>query len=454
MTTETKDSGVKWIGTVPADWTLLKMKHYSYMKGRIGWQGLTADEFIEEGPYLVTGTDFERGRVCWDRSYHISKKRYNEAVPIQLKVGDLLVTKDGTIGKLAYIDELPGKASLNSHLLVIRPVGGKYINRFLYWVLGSSVFQGYYELVSYGSTMDSLSQEKIGEFEFYAPPIDEQRAIAIFLDKECGKVDSIVADIERQIEILQAHRISLVTEAVTKGLDPTISMVDSGIDWIGSIPDGWKVSRIKYLIDTEHPYPIGDGDHGITKADDYLTEGIPYIRVLNLTWGQGLSLENMVYISEDMNEKIRNSTLRPGDLLIAKTGATIGKTAMVPDWMSISNTTSHVGKITMPKTQDAEYYFYVLNSAVIQKQIEDIASMQSTRPELGIEGLKNLVVTVPPLTIQHEIATHLTECCSSINSVIDAKKQQLEMMSNYKKSLIYEYVTGKKRLKEVMDHAN
>ena len=84
MTTETKDSGVKWIGTVPADWTLLKMKHYSYMKGRIGWQGLTADEFIDEGPYLVTGTDFERGRVCWDRSYHISEKRYNEAVPIQL----------------------------------------------------------------------------------------------------------------------------------------------------------------------------------------------------------------------------------------------------------------------------------------------------------------------------------------------------------------------------------
>ncbi len=182
-----KESGIQWIGSIPEDWTLLKMKHYSYMKGRIGWQGLTADEFIDEGPYLVTGTDFENGRVCWDRSYHISEKRYNEAVPIQLKVGDLLVTKDGTIGKLAYIDELPGKASLNSHLLVIRPIGGKYTNRFLYWVLGSSVFQGYYELVSYGSTMDSLSQEKIGEFTFYAPSVDEQEAIADYLDEEMWK---------------------------------------------------------------------------------------------------------------------------------------------------------------------------------------------------------------------------------------------------------------------------
>ena len=167
-----------------------------------------------------------------------------------------------------------------------------------------------------------------------------------------------------------------------------------------------------------------------------------------------MNLDNMVYISEEMNEKIRNSTLKPGDLLIAKTGATIGKTAMVPEWMPISNTTSHVGKISMPETQDAEYYYHVLNSAVIQKQIEDISSMQSTRPEMGIEGLKNLVVTVPPLAEQRIIAAYLTERCSSINSVIDDKNKQLEKMSDYKKSLIYEYVTGKKRVKEVTNYAD
>lgn len=212
---ELKESRIQWVGMVPDDWTMLKMKHYSYMKGRIGWQGLTADEFIEEGPYLVTGTDFENGRVCWDRSYHISEKRYNEAVPIQLKVGDLLVTKDGTIGKLAYIDNLPGKASLNSHLLVIRPVGGKYTNRFLYWVLSSSVFQGYYELVSYGSTMDSLSQEKIGEFVFYAPAVDEQEAIADYLDEECRKIDGVIDTLKRQLELMLERRRALIYEYVT-----------------------------------------------------------------------------------------------------------------------------------------------------------------------------------------------------------------------------------------------
>ena len=142
------------------------------------------------------------------------------------------------------------------------------------------------------------------------------------------------------------------------------------------------------------------------KADDYLTEGIPYIRVLNLTWGNGLNMENMVFISDSMNAMIKNSTLRPNDILIAKTGATIGKTAIVPEWLPISNTTSHVGKITLPNTHNAEYFYYVMTSSVIQNQIADISAMQSTRPELGIEGLKNLIVVVPPKEEQDDIAQY------------------------------------------------
>lgn len=154
------------------------------------------------------------------------------------------------------------------------------------------------------SAIQHLYQCDFAEFKYAVPPIDEQRAIAAFLESECAKVDSIIADIDHQIGVLRNHRISLVTETVTKGLDPSISMKDSGMVWLGQIPTNWKISRIKYLIDSNHPYPIGDGDYGLTKADDYLTEEIPYIRVLNLTWGQGLSLENMVYISEAMWENL------------------------------------------------------------------------------------------------------------------------------------------------------
>ena len=140
MTTQMKPSGVKWIGNVPKSWQLLKLKYFSYLKGRIGWQGLAADEFTDEGPYLITGTDFENGRIQFDRSYHITEERYVEAPEIQLKPGDLLVTKDGTVGKMAYVDMLPGKASLNSHLLLIRPIQNSFDNRFLFWLMGSSVF--------------------------------------------------------------------------------------------------------------------------------------------------------------------------------------------------------------------------------------------------------------------------------------------------------------------------
>lgn len=210
-----KDSGVDYIGKTPEKWNIIRLKHFSYMKGRIGWQGLSSDEFIDEGPYLVTGTDFENGEVQWDRCYHISQKRYNEAWQIQLKIGDLLVTKDGTIGKLAYIHSLPDNASLNSHLLLIRPLKNKYINKFLYWVLSSQLFKTYYELASTGAIMDSLSQEKIGNFSFAIPEIKEQEQIADYLDKECKKIDKTINDKKEQLEIIKEYKKSLIYEYVT-----------------------------------------------------------------------------------------------------------------------------------------------------------------------------------------------------------------------------------------------
>ena len=210
-----KDSGVDYIGKIPEKWNIIRLKHFSYMKGRIGWQGLSSDEFIDEGPYLVTGTDFKDGEVQWDRCYHISQKRYNEACQIQLKIGDLLVTKDGTIGKLAYIHFLPDNASLNSHLLLIRPLKNKYTNKFLYWVLSSQLFKTYYELASTGAIMDSLSQEKIGNFSFAIPEIDEQKQIADYLDKECTKIDKTINDKKEQLETIKEYKKSLIYEYVT-----------------------------------------------------------------------------------------------------------------------------------------------------------------------------------------------------------------------------------------------
>lgn len=338
---------------------------------------------------------------------------------------------------------------MNSGVLRIIPIES-YSRRFLYWVIKSDEFWNWFNYKNAGnSTIVHLYQGDFAEFLYAFPDFSEQEAIADYLDTHCGELDSIIDVLEKQIETLNSYKKSLLYETVTKGMDKNVSLKDSGVKCVGKIPRHWKISKVKYLVDASHPYPIGDGDHGMIKADDYLMEGIPYIRVLNLTWGNGLNMENLVFISDSMNTMIKNSTLRPNDILIAKTGATIGKTAIVPESLPISNTTSHVGKITLPNTQNAEYFYYVMTSAVVQKQIEDISAMQSTRPELGIEGLKNLIVVVPPIEEQGEIARYLDQRCHEIDGIIAIKSEQLLVMKNHRDSIIFEYITGKKRVKEV-----
>lgn len=213
--TEMIDSKIDWIGKISKNAKLIKLKYFSYMKGRIGWQGLNSEDFIDEGPYCVTGTDFVNGKINWETCYHVSDERYNMDSNIQLKIGDLLVTKDGTIGKLAVVDELPNKACLNSHLLIIRPLMNKFINKYLYYVLKSKIFYKYYNLVSSGSTMDSLSQEKTGNFIFPIYEIEKQKQIADYLDKKCEQIDCIVKNKQEQIEKIEQYKKSLIYEYVT-----------------------------------------------------------------------------------------------------------------------------------------------------------------------------------------------------------------------------------------------
>ena len=212
---EMKDSGVEWIGKMPLSWNIARIKYNYYLKGRIGWQGLKADEFIEAGPYLVTGTDFENGKVNWNTCYHISQERYDEAPEIHVEIGDLLITKDGTVGKVAYIDEKPDQVSLNSHLLIMRPLNNNYSNRFLFWTIQSSVFKKFFGLTQNGTIMASLSQEKINDFVYVMPDIDEQEKIANYLDNKCSEVENCIAIKSRVIEKLREYKKSLIYEVIT-----------------------------------------------------------------------------------------------------------------------------------------------------------------------------------------------------------------------------------------------
>jgi type I restriction enzyme S subunit len=214
-----KDSGVEWLGEIPEHWKFQKAKRNTYMKGRIGWQGLKQEEFIDEGPYLITGMNFKDGVIRWDEVYHITKERYDEAPEIQLKNGDVLMTKDGTIGKLLYVDNLPGPASLNSHLLVLRCIDNSYIPKYLYYQLMTNLFSVHVELNKTGTTFFGITQEAVGRFKMLLPPVSEQQEIVNYIENQISIFDRSVNKIELIIENLKAYRQSLISEAVTGKID-------------------------------------------------------------------------------------------------------------------------------------------------------------------------------------------------------------------------------------------
>ena len=432
-----KDSGITWFGKVPESWELIRLKYYSYMKGRIGWQGLRADEFTEEGPYLITGTDFENGRIQFDRSYHITEQRYSEAPQIQLKTGDLLVTKDGTVGKMALVTELPDKASLNSHLLLIRPTD-KYINAYLYWLMSSDVFTEYTDFAQDGTIMASLSQEKIGVFTAYVPSIKEQQAIADFLDDKCSQIDGIIADIEKQIEILKSYKKSLITETVTKGLNKNVKMKDSGVEWIGKVPKSWELIRLKY-----YSYMKGRiGWQGL-RADEFTEEG-PYL-ITGTDFENGrIQFDRSYHITEQRYSEAPQIQLKIGDLLVTKDG-TVGKMALVTELPDKASLNSHL-LLIRPTGKYINAYLYWLMSSDVFTEYTDFAQNGTIMASLSQEKIGDFTAYVPSIKEQQTIADFLDDKCKKIDSIITTKQTQLTKMQQHKKSLIYEYVTGKKRV--------
>lgn len=205
-----------YIDVTNKTWQRIRIKDNTYLKGRIGWQGLRYEDFIDAGPYCITGTDFtDDSQINWETCYHVSEERYKMDAAIQVRNGDLLITKDGTVGKLAFVEKMPGKACLNSHLLIIRVLNNAYNIRFLYYVLKSKLLFDYLDINKNGTVMDSLTQEMFENFQFFAPSIEEQEKIVEYLDKKCRAISELLKAKEKKIEKLKEYKKSLIYECVT-----------------------------------------------------------------------------------------------------------------------------------------------------------------------------------------------------------------------------------------------
>jgi type I restriction enzyme S subunit len=267
-------------GLIPI-WDLKDAKDILYIKGRIGWKGLKKSEFTDSGPYLITGIHFLNNKIDWKNCYHISMERYVESPEIQIKENDVLLTKDGTIGKVAYIDRLPGLAALNSHILLLRPIDDSLIQKFFYYILQSKSFDTFVMSVKSGSTFSGISQSNFGRFRIPIPPLSEQHKIAAILssvDAAIEQTDAIIAQTERMKKGLMQY--VFITEAAKKNWEITnlskLAQIEMGQSPPGStyneIGDGMPLINGPTEFGRSYPKPIQwtTSPTKICKEDDIL----------------------------------------------------------------------------------------------------------------------------------------------------------------------------------------
>ncbi len=430
-----KDSGIEWIGDIPEHWDLKKIKHTTYVKGRIGWQGLRSEEFLEEAESLVvTGTDFIDGKINWKTCYQIPIERYNEDINIQLKENDLLITKDGTIGKVSLVKNMPKIATLNSGVFLTRPSTNDYITEYMYWVLVSEIFKTFYDFNKSGSTIQHLYQYVFNEFGFTKPSIKEQKIIASYLDHKTTQIDTLISKKQQFISLLQEERIAVINQSVTKGLDPKVKMKDSGIEWLGEIPEHWEIKRLKYLI-----YKKID-NRG--KTPPFGEEGRPMLEVKQI-------IDNKIYPSEKFEKYSKNEDLvgylrdevEEGDVLIATVGATAGKCCIVPYNFEFFIAQNVIG-FRCNKETDSLFFYYIIESTYFKDSLFKI-NKSNTIDNLKVSVFINNECIVPPLEEQKKLSKLITDRNKMVNETSKKLRKEIELLEEYKTALISEVVTGK-----------
>ncbi|EAJ7108305.1 restriction endonuclease subunit S [Campylobacter upsaliensis] len=212
---EFKNSGIAYLGLIPHHWEAVKVKFTAYVKGRIGFHGLNSNEFrYDEGAYLVTGNDFDNNEVMWDKCRRVSEERFYEDPNIHLQNNDLLITKDGTIGKTAIVNNCPKQATLNSGIFLVRTMKKMCFVKYLFFIINSQYFKEFVNVKTSGSTIKHLYQSDFHDLKIPLPPLQEQKQIANFLDEKCEKINSAIEKTKKQIELIKEYKNTLINEAV------------------------------------------------------------------------------------------------------------------------------------------------------------------------------------------------------------------------------------------------
>lgn len=424
---EMKDSGIEWIGNIPATWERCKIKNVISSIG----SGTT--------PTSSNIDYYNSEDICWIQSGDLYKTSYisNTAVSLSAKALHLSALQiyaapfivvamyGASVGNIAIstID-----ACSNQACCCIKPDNNNDLKFMYYWL---SMCKIDFLSQSIGGGQPNISQSKIKNQFYYRPQLSEQKVIANFLDSKCSEIDAISADIQKEIEILEQYKRSVITEAVTKGLNPDVEMKDSGIEWVGNIPVHWDTIPIRYLF-----------------AECRLKNILNQEKTaLKFTYGTIIKKTNF---DSDSDEYVANTmtnytVVYPGTIMINGLNLNYDfvsqRVGLVKDRGAI---TSAYLAIVPGSRVVSEYANYQLKSWDYAKAFHNMGT--GVRKTLDFSELGKKYFVTPSIEEQSKIVAFLDSKCKEIEAIIASKKQQLTVIDSYKKSLIYEYVTGKKEV--------
>jgi len=434
--TKMKESGIDWIGQIPQEWEVSKLEHYVDIFGRIGFRGYTTNDIVNEGEGVISfsPSNIIDYSVIDKNNTYISWSKYNESPEIQIKIGDVLYVKTGSsYGKTGIVNKLSNKATINPQLVVLKPK--KYTDsRLINYFLNSSVGKEQSELIVGGSTIPTITQESIKKMIFPKMSFEEQQKIADFLDKKTAQLDKVKALLEEQIQKLKDYRASLIYETVTKGLDKTVPMKDLGIDWIGQVPEGWGVGKVKYFSQISA---------GATpdRNNSLFWNG-------NINWmssgevNQGIVKHTSETITDLALKRTSTKLLPNGTVMLALNGQ--GKTKGTAAVLAIESASNQslASFIVDNKILNNMYlyYFFVANYYNIR------GLKGEDRDGLNLQLVSNIVIPLFEFEEQQKIVDFLDKKTVQIDKLIQIKNQQIENINKQRQTLIYDYVTGKRRV--------
>lgn len=422
-----KISGAEWLGDIPLDWKI----------GVIGSFYTLRNEKVSDIDYPPLSVTM-KGIV--PQLETAAKTDAHDARKLVLK-GDFAINSRSDRRGSCGVSQYDGSVSLINTVLTPRNnMSPKYYD----WLFHTVQFSDEYYKNGHG-IVDDLWTTRWNEMKrilIPVPSIDTQEAIAEYLDKKIANIESLIEEAKTSIEEYKAWKLSIIYEAVTKGLDSNVEMKDSGVEWIGKMPSNWNVCKTLFALSM----PITDGPHTTPELYDF---GVPFISAEAVSCGKKgrIAFDHMRgYISEEFYQECSQKYVpQVNDIYMIKSGATTGRVAFVDTDIKFTIWSPLAVFRSNPKRMYYKYLFYFLQSDAYQKQVE-LGWTYGTQQNIGMRTLEKLKVCMPPLTEQKEIADVLDRKCDDIDTLIEEKELLVADLESYKKSLIFEVVTGKRKV--------